>query len=149
MKSSIYVSMMTCWGTHHCQETRPQPAGSCAAFSIDEGVQEIDTMEELSGDWWVVSAWNCEASAITFAKCQKWQINQTENHLSFAIPTENGLVYKELHQYVHLAYNGVLRATYDASNGAVRLFGSFKFSNFNFSVSKPAPSGGLSYHRYG
>ena len=126
MNCSTYVSMRTCWGTHYCQETRPEPAGPCAAISIDEGLQEIDSLEEVSGDWWVVTAWNCEATAITFAKCQKWQINQTNNDLSFAIPTVNGLVYKELHQHVHLAYNGVLRATYNANNGAVRLFCSFK-----------------------
>ena len=28
--------MMTCWGTHRCQEARPQPAGACAALTIDE-----------------------------------------------------------------------------------------------------------------
>ena len=83
----------------------------------------------LSGRWQTLiviffkinlRGWNCESSGLSFATCQHWKINQTHNHVSFALRGENGLVYKDVKQLNSLPYPGVLRGTYDATNGAVR-----------------------------
>ena len=52
LRSETFLAMMTCWGTHRCQEARPQPAGPCAAVSIDEGDQGITTLDMVTGEWW-------------------------------------------------------------------------------------------------
>ena len=36
LRVHTYTAMLTCWGIHHCQESRPNPAGVCAASSLDE-----------------------------------------------------------------------------------------------------------------
>jgi len=118
MLSSKYVDMMTCWGTHRCTESRVNLGGACAASSTWEGSQDITSLEQVSGFWWVVRGWNCEASGLTFATCQHWKINQTHNHISFALRGRDELVYKSLYQLNSLPYKGVLRGTYDATNGA-------------------------------
>jgi len=58
MLSTKYVDMMTCWGTHYCTESRPNLGGECAASSIWEGSQDITSLDQLSGFWWVVRGWN-------------------------------------------------------------------------------------------
>ena len=69
-RSDRYMAMMMCFGVNRCQESRPEPGGPCAAKSLEEGMQDIVSLDQLAGDWWVITAWNCEGSGITFASCQ-------------------------------------------------------------------------------
>ena len=41
-----YTAMLSCWGTHRCQETRPSPAGPCAATTL----AEVEAVSALSSD---------------------------------------------------------------------------------------------------
>ena len=118
-RSPSYMAMMLCWGTHRCQETRPQPAGPCAALTAWEGLKEITSLDLLEGSWRVVQAWNCQGSGITFASCQHWQLGTDINQISFSLASPAGPSYKQLRQQVSLPYPGVLRANYQQDNGAV------------------------------
>ena len=119
MRSERYLAMMTCWGSHRCQEDRPEPAGPCAATSLAEGRREISSLDMVSGEWWVVMAWNCQ-SGITFASCHHWLLNQTHNTVAITLQGPDGPVRKQVQQLASLPYPGVLRGTYDYTNGAVR-----------------------------
>jgi len=118
LKSETYVDMMLCFGTHRCQEDRPSPGGPCAAKTYDEGVQEIDSLDKLQGEWWVLTAWACDASGISFATCQHWNINQTHTNVQAALQGPQGRVYKTIIQEASLPYPGVLRGTYGRDNAA-------------------------------
>ena len=50
-RSATFLAMMTCWGTHRCQEARPQPAGACAALTMDEGHPGVTSLDTLRGGW--------------------------------------------------------------------------------------------------
>ena len=84
----------------------------------------------------MVRAWNC-ASGITFASCHHWNIGDTHTQVtrpdtgyflhyllqvSLALQGSSGRVYKQLRQAISLPYPGVLRGTYDHTNGAVSSF---------------------------
>ena len=68
-RSDKYMAMMICFGVHRCQESRTTTAGPCAATSLGEGRQDVTSLDQLAGHWWITRAWNC-ASGITFASCQ-------------------------------------------------------------------------------
>ena len=68
-RSDKYMAMMICFGVHRCQESRATTAGPCAATSLGEGRQDVTSLDQLAGHWWITRAWNC-ASGITFASCQ-------------------------------------------------------------------------------
>ena len=117
-RSPTYLAMMLCWGTHRCQESRPQPAGPCAAHTEWEGLEELTSLDLLEGSWRVVRAWNCR-SGISFASCHHWRLSPTSNNISISLAGPSGPLYKQVLQRVSLPYPGVLRADYQQDNGAV------------------------------
>jgi len=119
LRSETFLAMMTCWGTHRCQEARPQAGGPCAALSIDEGDPRITSLDMISGEWWVVRAWNCEGSGILFASCQHWNIQPGTNTVNFSLAGPRGQVAKMIRQRQSLVYPGVVRGLYDETNAAM------------------------------
>ena len=49
-----YTAMLTCWGSHYCQETRPSHGGACAATSVEEGDKTITSLAQIAGSWWII-----------------------------------------------------------------------------------------------
>ena len=67
----------------------------------------------------MLTAWACDASGISFATCQHWNINKTHTIVQAALRGPQGRVYKTIIQEASLPYPGVLRGTYGRNNAAV------------------------------
>jgi len=114
VKSATFTDMLRCWGTHHCQESRPQPGGACRAKAREEGSQDITSLEQISGEWWVSVGWNCGPSTLDFASCMHWNVQgeQGKNRVVVALPQGDSVAIRGIKQQITLPYNGVVRATY-------------------------------------
>jgi len=76
--NEAFISLLQCMATHGCLPDLP-PDGHCLAGPEDT-VQEIQAIDQVAGDWWVVRGVNCGQDS-TWAGGYDWYPCQHERYL--------------------------------------------------------------------
>jgi len=80
LNNEVFITLLRCMAEHDCFPEVP-PDGICLAGPEDT-VQEITTIDQVSGDWWVVSGVNCGQDDV-WTGGYDWYPCQHERYLRF------------------------------------------------------------------